>query len=208
MIAIRATYLASRLPSQLASLLAPFPSSIPQLPSGLRPPRRSFSGSFSGPPPAPPLPPEIAAHFSSLSIPPSEHAFLYSTLKQGGVSSPAAVASFPPAGLQQMLAARPPPSAAPPVDIHINVPHHSSRFSLSAASSSTILDAAASSPVLRELIAGSCGGNMSCSTCHVLLRDARQYERSLDACEPPHVLEEAELDMLELAAGYEEGVSR
>jgi len=49
---------------------------------------------------------------------------------------------------------------------------------------------------------------MSCSTCHVLLRDSSQYATSLAENDPPHNLDDAELDMLELAAGYEEDVSR
>ena len=49
-------------------------------------------------------------------------------------------------------------------------------------------------------IEGACGGELSCSTCHILLKE-NVYDSLGD-------VEEEEEDMLDLAYGYEEGRSR
>ena len=107
-----------------------------------------------------------------------------------------------------MLASQSKANLGTPCTITISIPHQSTTFPVAATTSDSVLDLAATDPVLNELIAGSCGGNMSCSTCHVLLRSPSEYAASLSECTTPHNLDDAELDMLELAAGYEEGVSR
>ena len=47
---------------------------------------------------------------------------------------------------------------------------------------------------------------MSCSTCHVYLKDKDQYAKSLEATNG--VVEDSEDDMLDLAFGFIEGESR
>jgi ferredoxin len=70
----------------------------------------------------------------------------------------------------------------------------------SAAEGETIQSIAQREPQLQEHLVCSCGGNAACSTCHVYV-DPHFYGllRSPD---------DEETDMLDLAYGYREGVSR
>lgn len=79
------------------------------------------------------------------------------------------------------------------------VPHHHTEFELKWKFGDSILDLARStsgSELLGEYIEGACGGNASCSTCHVIL-DSHTYSQ----LEPPS---DAELDMLDLAFDVQE----
>jgi ferredoxin len=64
----------------------------------------------------------------------------------------------------------------------------------------TIQSIAQREPHLQEHLVCSCGGNAACSTCHVYV-DPHFY----GLLEPPN---DEETDMLDLAYGYREGVSR
>lgn len=95
--------------------------------------------------------------------------------------------------------------SSPPVDITVNVPHHDYEFTVSGSVNMSILDVSKDDVVLGEYITGTCGGTMSCSTCHVYIDDPAQYKDSLGE---DGEVDEAEIDMLDLAKGYKEGVSR
>jgi len=117
--------------------------------------------------------------------------------------------TFPDAGLSAMvdsiLSTGLDPSA-PSATLTVSVPHHKTTFTLSVPAGTTVLDAAKDDVVLGEYIDGTCGGTMSCSTCHVYV-DGGSYEECLPDNRTREI-DDAELDMLDLAAGYREGRSR
>jgi ferredoxin len=76
--------------------------------------------------------------------------------------------------------------------IHIAIPHHKTFFDLKWKDGDSLLDLAhENEELLGEYMEGTCGGQMSCCTCHVYLDPA-----TFASLPPP---EEAELDMLDLA---------
>ena len=76
--------------------------------------------------------------------------------------------------------------------VKIDVPHHKTHYQLEWRENMSLLELARSNPdLMGEYMEGTCGGTMSCCTCHVYLSEA-MYQ----ALEPPCV---AELDMLDLA---------
>jgi ferredoxin len=84
--------------------------------------------------------------------------------------------------------------------IHFSIPHHGTEFDLKWRQGESLLDVAKSGPgeeLLGEYMEGTCGGQMSCCTCHVYL-DSKTYQLLPTPCE-------AELDMLDLA--YEPNVT-
>ena len=116
--------------------------------------------------------------------------------------------SFPLPGLSSMVEALLKQGLdfdASEAPVEVSVPHHGFSFTVMANSGMTVLDAALGDQVLGEYITGSCGGTMSCSTCHVYLTDRGEYEGSLGE---GGEVDEAEMDMLDLAKGYREGSSR
>lgn len=80
--------------------------------------------------------------------------------------------------------------------IHFLIPHHNNtKFSLEMNENQSLMqlakDTSLGREILGEYIECACGGNMSCSTCHVYL-DKESYKKMDEPCE-------AELDMLDLA---------
>ena len=76
--------------------------------------------------------------------------------------------------------------------VHFAIPHHRTAFDLKWRLGESLLDVAKSHPdLLGEYMEGTCGGQMSCCTCHVYLDEA-----TFAALGPPC---EAEEDMLDLA---------
>ena len=95
--------------------------------------------------------------------------------------------------------------------VTIVVPKHKSEFTLEVPVGTNISTIATdptiiNSELLAEYLPISCGGNMSCSTCHVYLKDKDQYAKSLEATNGE--VEDSEDDMLDLAFGFVEGESR
>jgi len=78
--------------------------------------------------------------------------------------------------------------------VHINIPHHNFKFDLHLKEGQNFMDSVTSGEggeLLGEYLECACGGNMSCSTCHIIL-DEETYAKLDPPCE-------AELDMLDLA---------
>lgn len=96
----------------------------------------------------------------------------------------------------------PPRRQRPCRTIHFDIPHHGTEFDVSWKLGDSLLDVAQVSvpELLSEYMEGTCGGQMSCCTCHVYLD-----ETTYAALEPPC---ESELDMLDLAYEYRDEQSR
>ena len=76
--------------------------------------------------------------------------------------------------------------------VHIKIPHHNYGFDIQMRQGENFMTSATEAgDEIGEYLECACGGNMSCSTCHVILDE--DYFAQLD---PPC---EAELDMLDLA---------
>jgi len=75
--------------------------------------------------------------------------------------------------------------------MHIRIPHHNTEFDVQMKEGENIMTYATSCEILSEYLECTCGGNMSCATCHVSL-DSTTYKKLKAPCE-------AELDMLDLA---------
>jgi ferredoxin len=87
--------------------------------------------------------------------------------------------------------------------IHFEIPHHRTEFDLKWKMGDSVLDVAKSSggeELLGEYMEGTCGGQMSCCTCHIYVDEA-----TFKALPKPS---EAELDMLDLAYEPRENQSR
>ena len=87
-----------------------------------------------------------------------------------------------------------------PINIHFNLPSKES-FSVVAYEGETIQSIASRDKRVEHYLACTCGGNCACSTCHVYIMEQGQQI----LLETPA---EDELDMLDLAWGYKEGISR
>lgn len=91
----------------------------------------------------------------------------------------------------------------PSVMVHFAVPHHSTEFDLKWKLGESLLDVAHSirgEELLREYMEGTCGGQMSCCSCHVYLDELLYSELDRPS--------EGEKDMLDLAYEYRKGQSR
>jgi ferredoxin len=78
------------------------------------------------------------------------------------------------------------------VPLKFDIPHHKTSYTLQWKEGQSVLDLAKSHPdLLGEYMEGTCGGTMSCCTCHVYL-SPRMYKVLKEPCN-------AELDMLDLA---------
>lgn len=88
------------------------------------------------------------------------------------------------------------PQSKDTIQININVPHQTKSFCIDAAVGSTLKDSIENSRILGSYLECACGGIAACSTCHVYI--AKEYMHILP---PP---EEAEMDMLDLAASPNE----
>lgn len=78
----------------------------------------------------------------------------------------------------------------PSVVLKVTIPHHEKSFDLTWKLGDSLKDLAEQNDdLMAEYIEGICGGNMSCSTCHVYI-DQPEFQALL------HEPEEAERDML------------
>lgn len=78
--------------------------------------------------------------------------------------------------------------------VHVHIPHHNFNFDLQMREGENLMTCATEGngkEVLGEYLECACGGNMSCSTCHIVL-DEETYNKLGPPCE-------AEIDMLDLA---------
>jgi ferredoxin len=96
--------------------------------------------------------------------------------------------------------------ARPKVKIRVSIPHHrTSHENLSWRLNESILDVTKHYPdLLGEYVEGTCGGQMSCCTCHVYLSSTLM--KVLDELQLG--VTESELDMLDLAYDYRPDHSR
>jgi ferredoxin len=96
--------------------------------------------------------------------------------------------------------------ARPKVKIRVSIPHHrTSHENLSWRLNESILDVTKRHPdLLGEYVEGTCGGQMSCCTCHVYL--SAKLMKVLDELQLG--VTESELDMLDLAYDYRPDHSR
>lgn len=106
--------------------------------------------------------------------------------------------SFGEEGMKALAASvekakRPGHGKRPSTDVLIKIPHHKTDFKLKWKMGDSLLDLAQENEeLLGEYMEGTCGGNMSCCTCHVYVEQP-EFRELLP--EP----EESELDMLDLA---------
>jgi ferredoxin len=108
---------------------------------------------------------------------------------------------FGPAGIQDLAASVAVELAKggkfskkrPRRSIHFTIPHHRTEFDLVWKEGESLLDVAngVGGDLIGEYMEGTCGGQMSCCSCHIYL-DQMTFDALPPACE-------AELDMLELA---------
>lgn len=144
--------------------------------------------------------PSLSSFLNNLQIDPSVHNEMLVALKSvfGNSVSVQHLESFGTEGLKALADSvhrekKKSTHARRKREIRVVVPHHRTEFSLRWREGTTLLDLAKSAKgeLLAEYLEGTCGGNMSCCTCHVYLS-----KNVLDAIPPPT---EAELDMLDLA---------
>eukprot|EP00934_Nitzschia_sp_Nitz4_P005954 Nitzschia sp. Nitz4//scaffold23_size168460//85662//86494//NITZ4_002221-RA/size168460-snap-gene-0.103-mRNA-1//1//CDS//3329543641//5944//frame0 len=84
-------------------------------------------------------------------------------------------------------------SKRPAVSLKVVIPHHQTEFDVNWRLGESLLDVAKNNEeIFGEYMEGTCGGNMSCCTCHIYV-DQPEFQEFLD---PPL---DAELDMLDLA---------
>lgn len=143
--------------------------------------------------------PFVIRHLSRLNIPKTLHNDMIKVLEPV-YDKPLTVShlkSFGKDALLQLassIQASTPKSSAGSKSLSItwDIPHHSTTFELEWKQGLTLLETAKMHPdLLGEYMEGTCGGSMSCCTCHVYLSDTFYNTQ-----EPPT---EAELDMLDLA---------
>ena len=155
----------------------------------------------------PSVPSHVVDRLNSLSVPSFLHPHVSVALSQSGLSSKGALESFPDEGLKQIVESIKATSnvdlSSPPVNVHFST-SSGSEFSVSGYVGESVLDMAKRDVVLSEYLVGSCGGTMSCSTCHVYLSPEAYARRESGG----GGVSEEEMDMLDLAKGYEEGRSR
>lgn len=113
-----------------------------------------------------------------------------------------AVASRARRGCTRALTAAPPAQAnkAAPVIVKVSVPASGDQLSFTGYEGESLQSIAEREPDLQYHLACTCGGNAACSTCHVYV-DSTFY----DKVPAP---EEEEVDMLDMAWGFEDGKSR
>lgn len=78
--------------------------------------------------------------------------------------------------------------------VHIKVPHHKFNFDIKLREGENFMECVTNGDgkeILAEYLECACGGNMSCSTCHIIL-DQESFSKLEKPCE-------AEMDMLDLA---------
>ena len=144
--------------------------------------------------------PFVSRHLSRLDIPIKLHKSIVEVL-QPVYGTPLTVShlqAFGPTGLKALATSLQEYSIpneendALVVPITIEIPHHSTHYTLEWNSKKSLLQFIKSNAdMFGEYMEGTCGGNMSCCTCHVYLSQSLY-----DTMEEPT---EAELDMLDLA---------
>ena len=149
--------------------------------------------------------PFVTRHLSRLDIAPALHAGVCAALEPvyGKPLTVTHLKSFGPAALQAL--AESVQQNTPIMDesnarictVTVDIPHHSTRYELDWSEGTSLLELCKQHPdLLGEYMEGTCGGTMSCCTCHVYV-SPHMYE----ALPEPS---EAELDMLDLAFQVQE----
>lgn len=143
--------------------------------------------------------PFVTRHLNRLHIPSTLHPHIINVLQPvyGKPLTVANLQSFGPEALQALSKSL--QETLPKVDenalstrVTICVPHHKSEYELQWHEHVSLLQLCKNHPdLLGEYMEGTCGGNMSCCTCHLYLS-----EKMYQALPEPS---EAELDMLDLA---------
>ena len=87
------------------------------------------------------------------------------------------------------------------VTVNIQIPQQNKSLRIDAKEGDTLMDCALANKSLGTYLECACGGISACSTCHVYIDNKESYSM----LDPP---EEAELDMVDLAAGTVQGKSR
>jgi len=125
-----------------------------------------------------------------------------------GGSSPSALKTMSPAMLGQLSQAvvrewelKKAKSNKPIVNIKVVIPSEHDVVEMAAREGDSMIDLVAENELLKQYVVCACGGNATCSTCHIYIDDPFFY----DALPAP---EEHEQDMLDLAHDSEEGKSR
>jgi ferredoxin len=125
-----------------------------------------------------------------------------------GGSSAAAIKTMSPAMLEQLSKAvarewemKKEKSNRPVVNIKIMIPAERHTIEMAAHEGDSMIDLVAANELLKQYVVCACGGNATCSTCHIFIDDPFYY----NALDPA---EEHEQDMLDLAHSSEEGKSR
>jgi ferredoxin len=146
------------------------------------------------------LDPSLSAFLNNLRIDPSIHNDMLKALKSvfGNALSVQHLRSFGTEGLKELAESVNKEKQRSSFtrrkrEARFVVPHHRTEFVLRWREGTSLLELAKSSKgeLLAEYLEGTCGGHMSCCTCHVYLS-----RNVLEAMPPPT---EAELDMLDLA---------
>ena len=125
-----------------------------------------------------------------------------------GNSSPDLLKTMPDQMLEQLSAAvvrdwevQKKRSTKPIVHVTIEIPAEHDVLELEAHEGDSMIDLVTENELLKQYVVCACGGNASCSTCHVFIDKPHFYA----VLEPP---EEHEEDMLDLAMGSAPGRSR
>lgn len=127
--------------------------------------------------------------------------------KDGG-SSPSAIKTMNPAMLEQLSHAvtrewehQKKKSNKPIVNIKVVVPAERDEIEIAAHEGDCMTDLIAENELLKQYVVCACGGNATCSTCHIFIDDPFYF----NALPAP---EESEQDMLDLARDSVDGKSR
>ena len=190
-------------------LATSLPPSNPLFSTTFNPTRgsRLFSTRNDGSPSTPSVPSYLSERLLSLCVPSPLHPRVLAALKQGGLSSKSALKSFPDDGLKQITKAIMEEAGFDPDAEEVTVKFKTATgqsFEAVGWSNETILDMSKRDVVLSEFLIGSCNGTMSCSTCHVYLSPDSYQDQEKRG----EGVSEGEMDMLDLAAGFEKGRSR
>lgn len=89
------------------------------------------------------------------------------------------------------------------IKVRFHIPHHKTEYIVDWILGQSILDVATNNiDLLGEYMEGTCGGNMSCCTCHIYIYDPIIHEKFLS------LVDESEQDMLDLAYNPLDNISR
>ena len=179
----------------------------PSVPSPYSSAARCFAfNSATTPPSKPPLDGQLAQYLSeTLGIDSKLHTGIIKAMESMHGKSNVTVEhlqAFGPIGMKALAASveqelakkmKKEGKSRPSTRVLVKIPHHKTEFELKWKLGKSLLTLAKDNPeLMSEYMEGTCGGNMSCCTCHVYLE-----QPEIQALLPPP--EEAELDMLDLA---------